>query len=387
MLKILHTSDWHLGKKLYKHTRLPEQELFLKWLVETIRKEDIDLLIVAGDIFDIPNPATSALQLFYDFVFQLSKFPQLNTIIITGNHDSSSLLNVPAQFFKQYNCHVVTQLDLSQTKNEVVLKIKEQNVGLKLLPYFRNHELFNQLGDQDIESFFQRFFSDWKSTEELDLKLLVAHHGFGQYSASGSEHAIFLSGLEYFPLKWLEGCFDYVALGHIHKKQKMKDHIVYPGSPIPLRFSEDNQKSVSYISFHDKNLHQKFIDIPQFRKLVRVQGNQTNYLKQLAEELSNLEDSELPSYLEIEINLEKPASGLADNIREFIKSKPIELVSFRPIITNQVDSHIDHNKISQLNTVELFKKFYQSKFPEHEQIPDQILEDFTDLLNEVKDAD
>ena len=104
--KILHTSDWHLGKKLFKTDRYREHEKFLEWLLGEINFREIDILIIAGDIFDVPSAPNLAQKLFYDFVYKLREIKGLKTVVIGGNHDSNSLLRIPQNFFRDNNCFI-----------------------------------------------------------------------------------------------------------------------------------------------------------------------------------------------------------------------------------------------------------------------------------------
>ncbi|WP_372656201.1 exonuclease SbcCD subunit D, partial [Halobacteriovorax sp.] len=146
-MKILHTSDWHLGKKLYKVSRIKEQELFLDWLSKYIIHENIDILLISGDIFDVPTPPNEALKLYFNFLKTLSEKKQIPIFIIGGNHDSSNFLEAPAPFLELNNIHVVGNLNELAKDNYSPyvhnIEIKGEEVSICLLPYFRTHELFN----------------------------------------------------------------------------------------------------------------------------------------------------------------------------------------------------------------------------------------------------
>lgn len=389
-MNILHTSDWHLGKKLYKQDRKEEHELFLEWLYTVLEKEKIDVLLIAGDIFDSPTPPNYAQKMFFDFISRLEKIEGLTTLVIAGNHDSASLLDIPRYFFEKSRCHLFPYLKQDPSANEFIFTKDDLTVGIQTLPYFRNYELLNMLEDLSAEEYFQKRFSSWCYKDEIHQRILMAHHGFGKYSSAGSEHAIYLSGLDYFPLEWLTPHFDYCALGHIHKKQTLKQEppIIYPGSPIPLRFSESNQKYVSLLKLGKTQKFQKYIEIPNFRKLVRVKSDQSNYLNILSQELEHIDEEGLPAFLEVEITLNEPVSGMADNIRQFIQTKNIELVSFRPILKiDEANEQSDISTLDKLDMFELFEQYYQLRFPEAEEIPKEILEGFKDLVEQSRGVD
>ena len=387
-MNILHTSDWHLGKKLYKQDRKAEHELFIDWLIQTIKKENVDVLIIAGDIFDSPTPPNYAQKMFFDFISKLEAIEGLTTLVIAGNHDSASLLDIPKYFFEKSRCYLFPYLKEDPEENEFIVTKGDMSVGFQTLPYFRNYELINMLKENEqADSFFKNRFSRWSFQEELHHKILIAHHGFGKYSSAGSEHAIYLSGLDYFPLEWLTPHFDYCALGHIHKKQTLNENppIIYPGSPIPLRFSESNQKYVSLLKLGKTEKFQKYIEIPSFRKLIRVKSDQSNYINKLSQELENISEDDLTAFLEVEITLNEPVSGMADNIRQFIQTKNIELIAFRPILSfDEAQNDEDISTLDNLNMFDLFKQYYFLRFPEADEIPDEIMQGFKDLVEESR---
>ena len=386
--KIIHTSDWHLGKKLFKSERLEEQEAFLNWLHTYILAEKINLLIIAGDIYDVPSPPNSAQKMFYDFIFKLKDIKNFQSIIITGNHDSASLFNIPKEFFAENNCHICANLSSDLNDNELFIETEHGTLGLKLLPYFRNFELLKHLeqdpNEKSLESFFKKFFSTWQSTP--DHKFLVSHHGFGHYNASGSEHAIHLSGVDNFPLSWVRPYFDYVALGHIHKKQELSQTppVIYCGSPFPLRFSESNNKFMSQIKINNQALSYELIPIPITKRLIQLKcdfQNIENDLKQVIEKNKNK-----PAYLEVIITTNKPLSGVADLIRERILETNIELLSFIPKFSSTSKQTLSLDKIQNTSLEELFEDYYKTKF-ENATIPDELLIEFHSLLKEVRDED
>ncbi|MFT6631956.1 MAG: exonuclease SbcD [Bacteriovoracaceae bacterium] len=387
--KIFHTSDWHLGKKLFKADRIEEHTQFLEWTYQFLISEKINLLIIAGDVFDVPNPPNVAQQLFYDFIFKIGKIPNFQSIVITGNHDSSSLFEIPKSFFQKHNCHIYTKLENDLSKLEHYIEYNNEIIGIKLLPYFRNYELTNFLpeaskeDDSCVENYFKNFFKQWQ--RKPHYKFLVSHHGFGKYSAAGSEHAIFLSGVDHFPMSWVENAFDYIALGHIHKKQTIsKDPLtIYPGSPIPLRFSEGNKKYISLVTINDGKLSQEDIVIPVFKRVVQIKTSLDTYQNDIKNFLDAKDQAE-KCFLEVIIKQDKPKAGVADKIRAIISNHNIELTSFIPVITSTQTTHLSFEELKQLNLTELFTKYYKHKY-EDQQIPQHLLKNFNSLLEEIND--
>ncbi|MAX67834.1 MAG: exonuclease SbcCD subunit D [Bacteriovoracaceae bacterium] len=389
IFKIIHTSDWHLGKKLFKAIREEEHQAFLDWLYQYIQQNDINLLIIAGDIFDVPGPPYSAQKMLYNLVHKMGKIKNFQTVIITGNHDSPALFEVPKAFFEEHNCHVYTRLEKDLTRLEHIISFQDQKIALKLLPYFRNYELLNQLEQRGLKNdpsglkvFFNDFFSSW-TQESLDHKILVAHHSFGDFMATGSEHAIHLSGLSHFPLEWVLPHFDYVALGHIHKKQKLtsKKPVLYSGSPLPLRFNESNNKNIIEIDLTKKSLTYKEVNIPLIKSLIQIKTNTDFFIEDIKSFLATIDDNHY-YYLEVQMEFTQAASGIADHVRSLIKNHPVELLSFIPTLTQTNEKKLSYGQINELNIQELFENYYQYKY-DGKEVPSDLKKSFQELLDEV----
>jgi len=148
-MRILHTSDWHLGKRLFKLDRTEEHEAFLDWLVSTIIDRRIDVLLIAGDIFDTPSPPHQSLELFYRFLHRLSSETKASTYIIAGNHDSGVLLEAPALLLKEHRVKVWGKLSPKAQEHWEMISTENETIELCALPFFRSFELLPQ-GEGDI---------------------------------------------------------------------------------------------------------------------------------------------------------------------------------------------------------------------------------------------
>lgn len=375
-MRILHTSDWHLGKRLFKLDRTEEHEAFLSWLIGTIIERKIDVLLIAGDIFDTPSPPHQSLEMFYRFLHRLSTETKADTYIIAGNHDSGVLLEAPALLLKQH--HVRVWGKLSQNPKDHWTRIEKGSESLELcaLPFFRSFELLPQ-GEGDIQEALKTYL-EYQSEYP---KILMLHHLAGEFKAAGSEQVISLSGLESIPSVLFEG-FQYVALGHIHKPQKAGPVAYYSGSPIPMRFSETNSKFVMELEVKEKKITSiERLPIPVARKLISLKVDETNW----KEEIQKAEfDSPLKCMVDIQINLDAPKIGLVDEIKNALETKGAELLSFQPHYGESKTDEIRHERIFELSHVDLFKEFYAAKYPEAPELPEELKKDFTELLERVK---
>ena len=142
-MKILHTSDWHLGSSLYGHKRYEEFEAFLIWLARLIQKEQINVLLVAGDIFDTSTPSNRSQELYYQFLNIVTAIPGLQVIITAGNHDSPSLINAPQQLLKHLHIHVFGSIPENPEKEILVINDEQGRPSLIVcaVPYLRDRDI------------------------------------------------------------------------------------------------------------------------------------------------------------------------------------------------------------------------------------------------------
>ncbi len=396
-IKVVHTSDWHLGKRLYRKDREEEHLLFLNWLVDYLESVNADVLLIAGDIFDSPTPAHSALKNYYDFLKRVNDLG-IHTVVISGNHDSQGLIAAPKNLLKDNKTHLFPRLEVELEKNICKLNIKGSELWIKCLPYFRNYELIKLASELDMfdeemarEEVFKetlKHFLNYWPEGATSNKILLSHHVFGDYAATGSEHFIGLSGIESISTEWLKDNTDYAALGHIHKYQTLcqTPPSIYTGSPIQMRFSESKQKHISLITLEQGELSYEKVEIPVFRELVQVKTNSQNFEIDIEKKLKTIQGELLP-YVEVQMEMLESRVGMVDIVKELCSKLNCELLSFLPIMKEKDSVETEAIGANELNVVELFKRFYTEKYPDSESIPTYLEQHFKDLINESSDED
>ena len=315
-MKILHTADWHLGKRLYRYDLTDDHVRFLDWLSDTIEERQIDVLIIAGDVFDTTNPNDGSMQLYYQFLTRM--LPLQRKIIITGgNHDSASKLNAPRDLLRHLNIHVVGCTNKNCADEVFRLTQETTDLLVAAVPYLRDGDLRQSVSGQTYEDRMEAIrmgirnhyerIADHCQAEFTGVPVLAMGHLYvNGATVSESEREIHTVGgqaafaSEHFP----EG-FDYVALGHIHGPQRVGtgESIRYSGSPIPLSFGErDNQHQVLELTFENGRLNTvESVPVPRFRSLRQVSGS----LDEVRERLETLETTDnLPTLVEILIEEE-----------------------------------------------------------------------------------
>ncbi|HLR83000.1 MAG TPA: exonuclease SbcCD subunit D C-terminal domain-containing protein [Paenalcaligenes sp.] len=267
-LTVLHTSDWHLGRLLYGRSRDSEFESFLQWLLETIRRRQVDVLLVAGDVFDSSTPTHQAQTLYYRFLSAVSLTACQHVVIIGGNHDSPTLLNAPQELLKALHVHVIGQA-LRPEDEVLVLYDADQcpQLIVAAVPYLRERDVRQVHSGESLEEKaagyvhgVEQYYTEIAEQalacqQELEKKVPIIAMGHlftaGGYTQSDDGvRDVIVGGLGHIRPQLFDQVFDYVALGHLHVPQRVgqRDWVRYSGSPLPMGFGEaQQQKSVCLI--------------------------------------------------------------------------------------------------------------------------------------------
>lgn len=398
-MKILHTADWHLGKKLEQCERTEEHQDFLSWLIEKLSAECIDVLIIAGDVFDTGTPSNTALELYYKFLRQVKNTCCREVIIIGGNHDSISTLNAPKELLKYFNVHIVGGVPEVFTDQIIPISNADGDVELVVcaVPFLRDRDIRLSISGESAEerearlkegicSHYNQFKEHIAPYKTKKIPVIATGHLFAAGSStSESEKDIHVGNLgqvcgDQFPVE-----FVYVALGHIHRPQvvnKMK-HIRYSGSPIPLSFSEyEDKKQVIVLEFTDGELvgieeH----EVPCCRKLIRIKGS----LDIIKQKILLLEDQHLkyPLWVEVQVETESYIHDLDEQLNKLKENKAfIERFFPRQVRTKstQTIESISNEvlALADLNPQEVFLKRCQVEYGDA--IPDDLLATFNEAL-------
>lgn len=376
-MRILHTSDWHLGKRLFKLDRSPEHALFLNWLLNTLVEKEIDLLLVAGDIFDTPTPPHQSLEMFYEFLHRVSVETKTQTLIIAGNHDSGLLLEAPSKILLSHRVKVWGKLSEKPEEHWLKMDIEGERLDICAIPFFRSYELLPN-GEGDALAVLKTYLTKPRTAPQL----LMLHHLAGIFEAAGSEQVITLSGVDSIPAEVLES-FDYVALGHIHKPQKIGKTAYYSGSPIPMRFSETYPKSLMSLELKNGKFNIEKIEIPLARALHIVKADESNWREKI---LKLEEKTELTPMVEVQMTLTQPVTGLIDDIKETVAKKNMELLSYLPNYSGTEKKERRHDRLFELSPLEVFQEFYKFKYPDAKEVPPDLKNDFKELIQKVTNA-
>ncbi|MEL6668419.1 MAG: exonuclease SbcCD subunit D C-terminal domain-containing protein [Bacteroidota bacterium] len=398
---MLHTSDWHLGHRLYERERRDEQALALDWLLETIEEEQIEVLIVAGDIFDLANPPNYAREQYYHFLGRLQSSCCRQVIIVGGNHDSPSMLDAPASLFKYFHIHIIGAIPEDASDQLVPISSADgQVIGwVAAVPFLRDRDLRYSIAGQTpgerenklqegISNHYQELEELVKTTAKEGQLILTTGHLYARGAQSAArQDNIYIGSRENILAEQFPDVFDYVALGHIHRPQKVggQDRIRYSGSLIPLDFSETaDQKSIVVLNW-DGELSIKTIEVPVFRRLKSITGS----LEEVADGLSKflakrvLEEKEsLPPWLEIRVTTNKPIPGLRDRLLQIIDDRPAELLVVRLERDVNLDTHVQYEVLPDLDELDpeaVFVKLISGADGEWPERGEELIDSFREL--------
>lgn len=283
-LKILHTSDWHIGKQLLKVDFNEDMELFFNWLINTISSENIEILLMSGDLFDQANPSQSAMMQYYQFLKRM--IPLKCKIIITGgNHDSPQVLNAPKELLHFLDIEVIGGAPENISNLFIPIEKNNEKLVVAAIPFLRDKDVRKSAPGESYEDKMEQikeglkvYFEDvnkYYSENYSDFNYVVMAHLFAQGAqTSESEREIQIGNQAGIEAAIFGDYPDYVALGHIHKPQIVGlPHIRYSGSPISLSFSEKlDRKQVVILDIQNGKLHTETLEIPIFRRLVTFEG-------------------------------------------------------------------------------------------------------------------
>lgn len=325
----LHTSDWHLGQFFHNHDREFEHAQFLTWLLEQIKTKQPHALLIAGDIFDVINPASSAQRQLYQFLADAHDLaPHMQTLMIAGNHDSGYRIEQVEPLLAKFNAKAVgivgrtaeNTLNLDRLLIPIYDRDKNIIAWCLTLPYLRSAEITglneHTSNNQNAISYLhQQLIAEAKARKQPHQALILMSHAHMQGGeTSDSERPIIVGNEEALSTALFDDVIDYVALGHLHKPQKVgQPHIRYSGSPIPLSFSEINYKHQIVEVRIDPQLEDEArfqfeaLLIPRSVRLHRLRGE----LNEIFEQIRTLEHGEIEAidqreYIDIEYHTATP---------------------------------------------------------------------------------
>ncbi len=400
-MKILHTSDWHLGRSLYGRKRYEEFSAFLDWLTQTIEKEKIDALLVAGDVFDTSTPSNRAQELYYRFLSRVSTSCCRHVVVIGGNHDSPTFLDAPKELLRALNVYVVGSMTETLEDEVIVLHNDEQPEAIVCaVPYLRDRDIRTvepgeTIDDKnaklilglknhyaDVCAIAEQKQADLEKNGHSGVPIVAMGHLFtagGKTIDGDGVRELYVGTLAHVGEEVFPSTIDYLALGHLHVPQAVgsAEHIRYCGSPIPMGFGEATQgKKVLLVEFNGTTPNIQEVPVPCFQKLIRIVGS----LDDIHVKLEELKNEDSHAWLEIEYT----GSDIIGNLREILdetladSSMEIRRIKNRRLIDRVIGTIDGNETLDDLNVNDVFERCLDAF-----DVPDEDREELTASYNEI----
>ncbi|AOR64377.1 exonuclease subunit SbcD [Pectobacterium wasabiae] len=405
-MRIIHTADWHLGQYFYTKSRAAEHQAFLHWLITQVDQHQVDAIIVAGDIFDNGSPPSYAREMYYSFVVELQR-TGCQLIVLGGNHDSVSVLNESRDLLACLNTRVIACASDDLAQQVLLLENRQQQPGALLcaIPYLRPRDVLTskagQSGDEKqlalqeaITAHYQQCYQlACQKRDALGLPLpIIATGHLTTIGATASESVrdIYIGTLDAFPAQAFPPA-DYIALGHIHRPQRVtkSDHIRYSGSPIPLSFDElGSEKSVCLVSFiPDAPPKIDTLPIPVTQPMQLIKGSLSDIEQQLATFQNYLGDK--PMWLDIELSTQDYLSDMQKRIQAMTEHLPVEVLLLRRTREQRLQAitRQDKETLNELSVHDVFERRLATEKDMEDGRQQRVRTLFNQVINELENSE
>lgn len=400
-MRFIHTSDWHIGKNLEGHSRLEEQEKFCNDFIKIVETNNIDMVIIAGDVYDTSNPPAGAETLFYKTICKLADNGNRCVLVIAGNHDNPERLSAITPLAKEQGI-IILGYPLSSTTKlkyngyEIVeakegymkLDIKGEKVCVITLPYPSEKRLNDAIRGVESEEELQKTYSSKigdifrkleENFEEDSINIAVSHLFVCGGDPSDSERQIQLGGSLVVDKHDLPQKSQYTALGHLHKPQKASErlNVYYSGSPLQYSVKENMYaKGANIVEIHAKE--NPVITPIYFNNYKPIEIFKCDGIEEALKVCEENKDRDIWSYFEIKT--EEVISQ--DNIKK-MKSYLKDIVEIKPIIISEYEeNNID---VKEKSMAQLFNDFY--KFKEKCEPRGELMDLFLNIVSEEGEDD
>jgi DNA repair protein SbcD/Mre11 len=398
-MKVLHTSDWHLGSVLYGRKRYEEYEQFLEWLIDRIRDEDIDVLLIAGDIFDNSAPSNRAQEMYYYFLNQVAAIPGLQVVVTGGNHDSPSLLNAPKPLLRQLRIHVIGAITSDVTEEILLLHSKDgsQSLIVCAVPYLRDRDIRTAEPGESSEDKITKiqdgirdhYQQVWGEANKIrkDYGLSIPVIAMGHLHLSGCKvtsddrvRDLYIGNLEGVAPDTILCGFNYLALGHLHQHNKVGGNLWcrYSGSPLPMGFGEAGQeKKIVVIDFQENGERSvEEISVPCFRKLLKIRGD----ISSVEAVIQNLVNKGENIWIDVMVESEFNADSIQNRLHELARNTSVEILKIEnEALTRRAFRAMEEGEhLGDLDETEVFIRCLDEN-----EIPDEEKGDLISLFREI----
>jgi len=397
-MRVIHSSDWHLGHTLRGEvSREYEHAAFLAWLLETCKREAADVLLVTGDVFDSATPPASAERMWFELLAAMRRaLPALDIIAIAGNHDSPARLGAASSVLRELGVHVIGALPRRDNGtldlDRILIPVAGGHGLVAAVPFLRPID-FAPDADDPVGTIYGEVLAAARARRAPDQALIVTGHLYvaGADVEYLSERRVSIGGQESAPLRLFPDDITYVALGHIHRAQRIgRDTIRYAGAPMPLSLDEAHYKHsvVALETASARIADLRTIAIPRVVDIVRVPRRGAAPLNEVLAEIDLLQrlvpgDQARP-YLEVVVALPRPEPKLRHTIEAALEGKRPRLVRLGVELTGDGAALADRvalQRLAELDPRDVFGRLWAR---DHAEPPSEAVRaGFDRLLAEV----
>ncbi|MFD2113282.1 exonuclease SbcCD subunit D C-terminal domain-containing protein [Thiorhodococcus fuscus] len=405
-IRVLHTSDWHLGRTLHGRKRDDEFAAFLDWLIDTVELEAVEVLLIAGDIFDTSAPSHRAQALYYRFLSRIACSNCRHLVVIAGNHDSPSFLDAPKALLRELDVHVVGAV--SQETGDEVLVLRDPEGRPELIvcavPYLRDRDIRQSEAGETIEDKERKLIAGIREhyaevaaaaeSVRSDLGLRIPIVGMGHLFTAGGRtqdgdgvRELYVGSLAHLSADIFPECFDYLALGHLHVPQRVagSETMRYSGSPLPMGFGESGQiKRLCLVDLSPGETRVSELEIPVFQTLERIRGTWETIESRLCE----LTADESRAWIEVVYEGETLIGDLRERLNEIAADTGLEILRIRNerLLAQSLETIRLDETLADLGPAEVFDRCLESQKIAADQRPD-LVHCYRAILADLDDAD
>ncbi len=409
-MKLLHTSDWHLGRSLYGRKRYEEFSKFLDWLSDTIEEQGINALLVAGDVFDTSTPSNRAQELYYRFLCRVSGSCCRHIVIIAGNHDSPTFIDAPKELLQTMSVYVVGAMT-ENLEDEVIMLSDERNHPQAIIcavPYLRDKDIRSVEPGETIDDKNAKLIlglkdhyanvcaiakqkrSELTKAGHNEIPIIAMGHLFtagGKTVDGDGVRELYIGSLAYVGADVFPSSIDYLALGHLHVPQSVNnaDHIRYCGSPIPMGFGEATQdKKVLLVQFKHTTPTIQEIKVPCFQPLEKIVGS----LDDIQAKVEQLKQEKSRAWLEIEYTGREIIANLREILDQSLADSTMEIrrIKNKRFIDRVISIIAEDETLDDLHVNDVFKRCLQAyNIPAEDQ--DELTRSYNEIIKSLKEED
>ena len=380
-MKIIHTADWHIGQTFFGYDRFQEHQYFLDWLTDQITTQQIDVLLISGDIFDVANPSAQAQRQFYRFLRRVTEQnPGLQIILIAGNHDSKERLGFGNKIFEEEGLYISSKYDGKIKKVE--LEDEYGKLNIYMLPFVKPVEVKQYFDDEQFG--YDEMIHKIIEKEEINTneRNIILTHQFvtarGEEVERTDSEVLSLGGTDNVDVSNYDK-FDYVAIGHVHRPQRIgRDTARYAGTMLKYSFSEvKHKKTMPILEFKEKgNIDIKLEELVPLRDMREIKDTIEELLKK-----ENYEGTNTDDYIRAIITNEEPLYDAIGQIRSIYPNVlKLEIQNSKTTLEIQQENL---KEVKNKSEIELFNEFY--KFQNNVELNDEQKEYIEKIIKEVKE--